>query len=201
MLRPFAAALVLIAPLAAHAADSQGRFATKGAGRVTCAQFVTARSENTELYQRFLGWLEGYVTAVNQISPETFDVTSFESIDVMAAVIQSNCKKNPQVNFTRIAHLMVEAIREDRLLEASPLVEARVGEQSVQIYRETLRRVQRELADGGYFAGDINGLFGEDSIKALEAFQADRNLTVTGIPDALTMLAIFRDFSPPAAVE
>lgn len=66
-------------------------------------------------------------------------------------------------------------------------------------YRETLRRVQRELAEAAYFKGDINGLFGEDSVKALEAFQTDRNLEVTGIPDLATLVTVFRDITESEA--
>jgi len=94
-----------------------------------------------------------------------------------------------------MARAVTNTIRTQRVLEASPLIEARVGDRVHRLYRETMRRVQRELADAGYFQGDINGLFGEDSVKALEAYQADRNLTVTGIPDLPTLVTIFRDIT------
>jgi len=195
MLKPIAAAMVVLLPLTAHAADSQSRYAVKGAGRANYSLYVKAADEQSKLYPQFVGWLEGYFSAINQFTPDTYDIAPFVDLNVLVNLILSNCRKNPQVNLAQMAQAATKSVSAQRLHEASPLIEARVGERKQMVYRETLRRVQRELAEAGYFEGDINGLFGEDSVKALEAFQADRSLTVTGVPDAPTLVTIFSDIA------
>ena len=193
MLKPIAAAMVVLLPLTAQAADSQSRYAVKGAGRANCSLYVKAADEQSRLHPHFIGWLEGYFSAINQFTPDTYDISPFVDTDVIVRLILENCRKNPEVNLTHMAQAAAKRVGVHRLHEASPLIEARVGDRRQMVYRETLRRVQRELAEAGFFEGDINGLFGEDSVKALEAFQADRNLTVTGVPDAPTLVKIFAD--------
>lgn len=45
---------------------------------------------------------------------------------------------------------------------------------------EQTRIVQQALADGGYQPGDIDGLYGDMTKAAIEAFQRDAGLAVTG---------------------
>ena len=65
--------------LEAHAADSGGQFSVEGIGGSTCENFVTAKSESSNAYYAFLGWLDGYMTGINQYAPETYDITPWQS--------------------------------------------------------------------------------------------------------------------------
>ncbi len=188
-----AAALML---LEARAADTGGQFAVEGVGRSTCEGFITAKSESSDAYWMFLGWLDGYMTGINQYSPETYDITPWQSQNLVAALIERFCETNPEANFFAVANGMIVELRDDRLRESSAPVVAKVGERTIGVYREILRRVQVLLKEGGHYKGEVDGLFGPKTRRALESYQKRVGLTVTGLPDQATL---FKLLSPSAA--
>jgi hypothetical protein len=182
--------------LEARAADSGGQFAVKGIGGRTCEGFVTAKSESSDAYWMFLGWLDGYMTGINQYAPETYDITPWQSRNLLAALFEKFCARNPGANFFAVANKMTVELRDDRLRESSAPVVAKVGERTVGIYREILRRVQVLLKEGGHYKGEVDGLFGPNTRHALESYQKQVGLTVTGLPDQATL---FKLLSPSVA--
>jgi hypothetical protein len=52
------------------------------------------------------------------------------------------------------------------------------------------QEIQRALADRGYFKGEVNGQWGQDSIDALKHFQADQKLPDDGKINALTLVGL-----------
>ncbi len=182
--------------LEARAVDTSGQFAVEGIGAGTCEGFVTAKSESSDAYWMFLGWLDGYMTGINQYSPETYDITPWQSQNLLAALFEKFCAKNPGANFFAVAHRMIVELRDDGLRESSAPVVAKVGERSIAVYRETLRRVQVLLEEGGHYRGEVDGLFGPNTQRALESYQKQAGLTVTGLPDQATL---FKLLSPSAA--
>ncbi len=182
--------------LEARAADSGGQFAVEGIGGSTCEGFVTAKSESSDAYWMFLGWLDGYMTGINQYSPETYDITPWQSQNLLAALFAKFCAKNSGANFFAVANKMIVELRDDRLRESSTPVVAKVGERTIGVYREILRRVQVLLKEGGHYKGEVDGLFGPNTQRALESYQKQAGLTVTGLPDQATLLKLL---SPSAA--
>ena len=180
----------------ARAADSGGQFAVEGIGGSTCESFVAAKSESSDAYWMFLGWLDGYMTGINQYAPETYDITPWQSQNLLAALFEKFCARNPGANFFAVANKMVVELRDDRLRESSAAIVAAVGERTIGLYRETLRRVQVRLEEGGHYQGEVDGLFGPKTRRALESYQKQVGLTVTGLPDQATL---FRLLSPSAA--
>ena len=178
--------------LEARAADSGGQFAVEGIGGSTCESFVTAKSESSDAYWMFLGWLDGYMTGINQYAPETYDITPWQSQNLLAALFEKFCATNPGANFFAVANKMIAELRNDRLRESSVLVVAKVGERSIGVYRETLRRAQVQLKEGGHYQGEVDGLFGPNTQRALESYQKRVGLTVTGLPDQATLLKLLR---------
>ncbi len=199
LLSILAATLMLattLMPIETRAADSGGQFAVEGIGRSTCESFVAAKSKSLDAYWMFLGWLDGYMTGVNQYSPETYDITPWQSQNLLAALFEKFCARNPGANFFAVANKMVVELRGDRLRESSTPVVAAVGERNIGIYRETLRRVQVVLREGGHYQGGVDGLFGPNTRRALESYQKQVGLTVTGLPDQATL---FKLLSPSTA--
>ena len=64
-----------------------------------------------------------------------------------------------------------------------------------------IESIQHGLADLGYDVGEADGLLGQRTRAALRAFQADRGLPVTGLPDGTTQRALFAAEPPDAAAE
>jgi len=48
--------------------------------------------------------------------------------------------------------------------------------------------IQQALADKGYFKGDVNGQWGDDSVAAIKQFQADQKLPDDGKISAPTLI-------------
>ena len=147
-----AVAAGLAAP--SHAADDSNHFAVKGAGLASCSDYIEARRKNTPAFYQFGGWINGYLTALNQTSPETYDLAPWQSSDLLAGVILRNCRENPQQRFVNTVAAMVASLQAQRLLIKSPLVEAHAGETRIRIYRAVLRRTQEKLAESGLYDGE-----------------------------------------------
>ena len=50
--------------------------------------------------------------------------------------------------------------------------------------------IQKALADRGYFKGEPNGTWSDDSVDAVRRFQADQKLDDTGKIDSLTLISL-----------
>ena len=196
-LGPIVFITMLLVVAGAQGADTDGRFAVKGAGLASCQDYVKARAEKSKLLYSLLGWLDGYLTAYNEFSPSTFDVAAWESADLLARILDRHCEENPGDRFFTVIRTIVNQISEDRLQENSPLVPATNQQQGLLIYQETLRRVQEKLSAGGHYFSEIDGQFGEKTRAALQAYQSEQGLNVTGLPDQATLWKLFRPSPEP----
>ena len=55
---------------------------------------------------------------------------------------------------------------------------------------ERYQEIQKALADKGYFKGEVNGHWSDDSVDALKRFQADQKLESDGKINALTLTGL-----------
>jgi peptidoglycan hydrolase-like protein with peptidoglycan-binding domain len=62
-----------------------------------------------------------------------------------------------------------------------------------------IETIQHRLVDLDYDVGEVDGLLGPRTRAALRAFQADRRLPVTGLPDGNTQRALFAAEPPESA--
>ena len=63
---------------------------------------------------------------------------------------------------------------------------------------DEVRIVQKHLADGGFYVGDIDGIFGPVTAKAVKEFQRTAYLTVNGIVDKETFAYLGRLTGEPS---
>ncbi len=184
-------ALALAATLAAggaEAADEQGSFAIKGAGAETCAAYLAARDRNTAAQAVFLGWLDGYLSASNELSPGVFDVSFWRERPLLGALLEVNCRADPEQRFGVVARAMVRELRQNPLAEKSDMIEARIGERGVPLYRATLRKAEEALAARGIDPGEVDGRWDDAARRAFLEFQrSQEELTPTGLPDQPTL--------------
>lgn len=180
-----------------YAEDKNGRFNIKGAGAETCEAYMAAKSGTAESASAFTHWLEGYLTAINQTTADTFDLTSWESTDLLVTVTELHCKKHPADQLVSVANSIVNQLKADRLRDQSTLVVAGAGDQSMMIYRETLRRVQEKLADMDLYMGKTEGMFNDHTRQAIKLFQQQQQLPVTSLPDQITLWNLIRPGKGP----
>jgi hypothetical protein len=56
--------------------------------------------------------------------------------------------------------------------------------------KERYQQIQQALVEKGYFSGERNGVWGQDSVDALKRFQAEQNLTPDGKLSSLSLIAL-----------
>jgi hypothetical protein len=174
----------------AVAADDKGEFGIRGAGLVTCSVYNREREKRSEIYHIVAAWMDGYITGSNQHADDTYDIVSFESTELLAALVSENCKKFPDAPVFAVLRLIVKNSAKNRLHAPSKKVEIAMGDRKVSLYEEVLRRIQQKLASGGFYKGPINGTYDAATQKSMKAYQASIKLQPTGFPDQLTLLRL-----------
>jgi hypothetical protein len=186
-----------IAPGSLRAADSSGHFALRGVALATCEQFLQALEERQENVLLAGGWLEGYMTAVNQLMPKTFDIAPWQNTDTVLALVKHNCERNREQRFFAVVTAMIEFLAQNRLQEQSDRVLAEADGQRVMIYGQVMRDVQQRLINKGLLQGNADGQFGAKTKAALQEFQKQENIQVTGLPDQVTLWRLLSDQPAP----
>jgi hypothetical protein len=179
-------ALLLLA-CTAHAADEAGQFMVKGGGRATCEAFLVAQQARDQEFVSLAGWVDGYLSALNQSEDDTYDIAPWQGTELLLAAISGQCRKDPSQTFHAAAFRITESMRAARLTTRSPLVKATVGDQAVVMYQAVVVRIQQRLALRGLFDAEATGEYDAATIEAMKAFQAERKLPVTGLPDQVTL--------------
>lgn len=174
------------------AADNQNRFSIRGVGLLTCEIYENERAAKSTAYQIFGGWIDGYITGVNQYAPETFDVLSFESSELVTELLSVHCKTHPKDLVFAVLNSMFIKLQDDRLHTPSAHIEVKIDSRSVRLYEEVLRRIQTRLKEKGFYTGKITGTFGKNEKKAMAAFQKSIGLEPSGFPDQVTLWKLLR---------
>jgi len=192
MMIRFRAGLLLTLLLSASpalAGGKSGRFAVEDVGRATCAAFVQAKASKSDAYQRYIGFVEGYVTAANRYEPNTFDLTPWHTSDAYALILEKNCSdtRHAKMNLAMVAQELVAAMRPLRLADYSDMVAVRDGSHKADVYATILKRAQMELARRGLFHAAPDGKFSPETKTALIEFQKTARLDPTGVPDPATL--------------
>ncbi len=178
---------------AAFAADDGGKFALKGVGFLPCKILVIEREKKSNVYYLIGGWIEGFLTAHNKHADDTYDITSFESLELLLSVMDNHCKSNPNDRLYSVINSIVIKFNPDRLRQESQKVKIGEGERKTALYRETIRRIQTKLAGLGLYKGDVDGRFTDETRSALIAFQSDIDFETTGFPDQTTLWRLLRN--------
>ena len=175
-----------------YAADAQGGFSIRGAGLLSCDVYLKERAEQSKEYLMIGGWLDGYITGVNQYARETYDATSFESTELLTLIIENHCRKQPKDRLYTVVNSLLIKLQQDRLRSGSNLVQVKVGGRETILYKEVVRRMQQALNALGKYQGQADGQFNPPTQKALSEFQRDQKLEGTGFPDQTTLWRLLR---------
>lgn len=181
----FLATLVFSVPL--PAADGNGLFAIRGAGLLTCEVFVRERSAKSDAYTMIGGWLDGYLTAINELSQDTFDIAPHESTELFTILINRHCAKNPTDTVYAVTNALLARLHDKRLKKASDYVDVRVGQKQIRLYRKTIVRIQQALSFHGFPITNYSGLWTQNTTTALASYQQSVGLKTTGFPDQVTL--------------
>ena len=183
---------LLLYAAGAPAADQDNQFAMKGAGLVPCSFYVSEREKRSNIYYMIGGWIEGYLSAHNRYTDATYDILSFESLEMLLLIIDNHCKANPDDRLYPVLSAMVAKLHPNRVTQESPRLEISEGERKTVLYRETIERMQRKLTELGLYKDTIDGRFTDATKAALIAFQSDIGFETTGFPDQSTLWRLLR---------
>lgn len=177
----------------AAAADGNGQYSVRGAGAVSCEVFREARDSQSPLYHIIAGWIDGYITARNQFVDDTYDTASFESMELITALLDEFCTKQPEAVLFGLVDSLTTVFARNQLQQPSTKIKIEQGDRSVQIYEVVVRRIQEKLSDQGFYGGPLNAKFDAETKRAFKAYQTSIGFNPTGFPDQLSLWQMFTD--------
>ena len=191
----FAAVFTAVLTAPGMAADEDGEFAIRGVGRISCAELSDAVEKKDQQRLSFFGtWLDGYLSGANQFSDNTFDITPWQTTELLLALVGRACAQNPDKNFMAVVGRLVAEMRPLRLTERSAIVKLQTAENVQTQYKAIVERVRLRLIELGYSFAET-GIIGENALNELRAnllaYQKASNLPPTGNLDQHTLLNLF----------
>ncbi len=192
----FATAALLVAK-DTMASDEQGQFAIRGAGLINCALYSRERVAGRDVSLITAAWADGYITGINQYAVETYDLLSFETTELLMAILDEHCQSNPDDPVFGVLTKLFEQLWADRLTEKSEMTTIALADREARHYVQFIERAQARLQEEGFYGGPISGEFTAMMVEAVKQYQASVGLNATGFPDQLTLWRLMR--SEPGA--
>lgn len=171
----------------ALALDAKGDFAIDGGGGRQCSSFSEAAKKQNTDYFLFAGWVEGYISGTNQYAKDTYDITPWQTTELLLAALGQYCAKNPKQPFVVAVNSMLGVLKPDRLQSKSELIMIQTDKGGIALYKAVIEAMQRKLAEQKLYAGAKDGAFTPALKDALRDFQVRSNLPATGFPDQFTL--------------
>lgn len=183
-------ALVLLGSTAARAADPNGDFAVVGPGARSCAEFRGLVDSSSRDSLLFVAWFQGYLSRTNLQTDNTYSVLPTVDANASATLLYRVCTNNPEASVERAADTLVTLFQPLAVTSMSEIVRIKEGERTLEIWQDTLLKIQQLLKDRGLYSGTVDGLYGPGTRDALVAFQKERKIGETGVPDLDTLAAV-----------
>lgn len=181
------------AALSAPAATTEGLFAARGIGAQACDSIGATAEEGRDAAVAALStWIAGYVSHANRVTPDRFEVTPIVDNRVLAAIVVQLCAQNPTSLIENVFASVLDLTAAGGQATESDLIELRNGDAVTTLRAAALTQVQQALAGLDLLAqADVDGAYGPRTRNALTAFQEQRSLAPTGLPDPVTLLNLF----------
>lgn len=170
-------------------ADSGDAYAIKGAGIAKCSKFIEFREKKDNAYLIFGGWLEGYLTAMNQQQANTFDLAPWQSTQLLLIAVESLCKQKPEMQFQAAVQILINELSPQKISQGGKFVSI-----DKYIYQEEMvKRIKNALKSRNLYNGNLDDPRYDDKLKAsVKQFQKTIKLPQTGLPDQGTLYELFK---------
>jgi len=177
----------------AGAAANDGSFSVDGPGRQSCAFFVDAlETGDPQASIAFGAWTEGFLTGVNLFQEDTYDITPWQTPEVIMAKMRVFCENNPDVAYVNALGRLVTTLLPNRQVAPSEVVQTRADGRAVALPLWVLEQVRGVLE--AMPAGPLStekGMFDPEFAQRLRAYQLENDLPPTGLPDQSTLNRMF----------
>ena len=190
-MKTFIFLFILSISLNSYAADIDGKFAVKGAGKHDCSSFIKAAQIKNTDYYLYGGWVEGFISSYNQFQPNSFDITPWQTTELILALLESHCRDNPKTKFLTATNSLIKTVFPIRLKNESNYVKIQVNESQMYFYQEIIKRSKKRLEKLGFLKNASYNSFTKEDAIAFENYQKTIGLDVTGVPDQKTLLSLF----------
>lgn len=175
----------------AQAADADGKFAIKGAGLQTCKGFLAAWDAGSTDIGLYGGWIDGYMTGLNQFLPQTYDLGPWQTTPTLLGMTRSVCdQSDPEKRFIDAFFDVVRLLQTQTLTQESQAIGVTHDGRSAILYADVITRMKARLIELGKLEGAADQTFDEATAQALTAFQTERGFSVTGLPDQQTLFEL-----------
>ena len=170
--------------------DKNNIYAIKGAGLSSCKSFLQSVDNQDSAYLVYGGWIEGHITALNQQLENTFDLTPWQTTPFLLKLIAQNCRNKPEVQFHQMVRAMLGEFLSQKIVEGKSFI--KLNNDNSLIYQEdVIVQTKKALQVKGYFEGELDMEWNQDSVQALKKFQNDKSLPETGFPSQDTLFYLF----------
>lgn len=173
-----------------QAADKNEVYAVKGAGVSYCSTFLESMEARDKNYFIYGGWVEGYLTALNQQLADTFDLAPWQTTELMLKMIEPVCQQNPEQQFHNVVKAMAGQFSEHKITESSNYVQLETNKNLV-FQESVIKRIKNALMEKGLYEGDDDLSWGGEVTTAIKEFQHSQDLEETGTPDQVTLYKLF----------
>ena len=113
-------------------------------------------------------WIDGYITSINQYSADTYDVMSFESTELLTALIADYCEKKPKTLIFSIINSIIKISINNRITKASPKVEIMVGARKILLYEVQIGNIKNQLKKLSLYRGGLDNKWNKKEFYFVE---------------------------------
>ena len=180
--RTFLVILIGCSASAVCAKDQNGNFAVKGVGVLNCKAYIDAAEAGERELAQYAGYLTGYVSAFNEVHPDTFDLLPWQHVDTVMLLMLQRCRRAPQKNFGAAVAEMVRYFDLHKMTSLADRIRVGQGDNGTELYEPVVADIRAALARWGYSNEDLNA--------SLKQFQRDQKLTREGPFGQRTLLKL-----------
>lgn len=163
--------LAILPFFSANAADKAGGFVVKGVGAQACSEFVDAARQGTRELSQYLGFVNGYTSAYNEITQDTFDVWRWQTTDTVLLLLLQRCQRQPELNFGAAVATLTRYFDDNKIEANTPVVRLGTPERGFFVYEPVYADIIAALEREGYQTSD--------PYAALMQYKKDNKLTDT----------------------
>lgn len=177
------------------AATSDDAFAVRGIGAQSCARLTEAleTDQADAARQTLSAWMAGWISHANRQTEDHFDVFPIQDLPGSAQIVGMLCKENPEALIDTVVSSVVTALIDQDGSAGSDMITVEAGGRKAILRAGVLKRAQEELVSLGMLEEEMaDGTFGPASEAAFSAFQKDRKLGETGLPDTATLYLLLQ---------
>ncbi len=175
----FAVAVVL----PSFAADQNGSFVVKGVGTQTCADFVETAKQGSRELSQYLGFINGYTSAFNEMNDKTFDVWRWQTTDTILLLLLRRCDRQPEINFGAALATLTRYFFESRIESNVPVKRVGNEDKGFFLYEPVYAELEALLQKEGYDTKDL--------YAALMQYKADNQLPTAKNLHQMLLLRLF----------